>query len=60
MMNKNLKFYIFNDDIPTERFQLINKHLEPLSSEIVNLRISNQGLNNFPLISNTQEFNKSR
>lgn len=47
--HKNLKFYIFNDDISSEWFQLMAKRLEPLSSEIVNLKISSHSLKNYHL-----------
>ncbi|CTM83641.1 TPA: hypothetical protein ACQXTR_001610 [Streptococcus pneumoniae] len=30
----NLKFYVFNDDLPREWFQLMEKRLETLNSEI--------------------------
>ncbi|RRR93769.1 glycosyl transferase family 8, partial [Streptococcus pneumoniae] len=32
-----LKFYVFNDDLPREWFQLMEKRLETLNSEIVNV-----------------------
>lgn len=47
--HKNLKFYIFNDDISSEWFQLMAKRLEPLSSEIVNVKISSHSLKNYHL-----------
>ena len=47
--HKNLKFYIFNDDISSEWFQLMAKRLEPLSSQIVNMKISNHSLKNYHL-----------
>ena len=47
--HKNLKFYIFNDDISSEWFQLMEKRLEPLSSQIVNMKISNHSLKNYHL-----------
>ena len=42
--NRNLKFYVFNDDISSEWFQLMSKRLELLSSEIVNVKITNHSL----------------
>ena len=47
--NRNVKFYIFNDDMPSEWFQLMTKRLEPLSSEIVNVKISSHNLKNYHL-----------
>ena len=47
--NRNVKFYIFNDDMPSEWFQLMTKRLEPLSSEIVNVKISSHSLKNYHL-----------
>ena len=47
--HKNLKFYIFNDDISSEWFQLMAKRLEPLSSQIVNMKISSHSLKNYHL-----------
>ena len=47
--HKNLKFYIFNDDISSEWFQLMAKRLEPLSSQIINMKISSHSLKNYHL-----------
>lgn len=47
--NHNLKFYVFNDDISTEWFQLMSKRLELLSSEIVNVKITNHSLRDYNL-----------
>ena len=47
--NRNVKFYIFNDDMPSEWFQLMTKRLKPLSSEIVNVKISSHSLKNYHL-----------
>ena len=47
--NRNVKFYIFNDDMPSEWFQLMTKRLEPLFSEIVNVKISSHSLKNYHL-----------
>ena len=47
--NRNVKFYIFNDDMPSEWFQLMAKRLGPLSSEIVNVKISSHSLKNYHL-----------
>ena len=47
--NRNLKFYVFNDDISSEWFQLMSKRLELLSSEIVNVKITNHSLRDYHL-----------
>lgn len=47
--NRQLKFYIFNDDLPTEWFLLMEKRLEPLSSEIVNVKITSHNLGEYHL-----------
>ena len=47
--NRELKFYIFNDDLPTEWFLLMEKRLEPLSSEIVNVKITSHNLREYRL-----------
>ena len=47
--NRNLKFYVFNDDISSEWFQLMSKRLELLSSEIVNVKITNHSLRDYNL-----------
>lgn len=47
--NRNLKFYVFNDDISSEWFQLMSKRLEPLLSEIVNVKITNHSLRDYNL-----------
>lgn len=47
--NRECKFYIFNDDLPTEWFLLMEKRLEPLSSEIVNVKITSHNLREYRL-----------
>lgn len=47
--NRNLKFYVFNDDISSEWFQLMSKRLELLSSEIINVKITNHSLRDYNL-----------
>ena len=47
--NRQLKFYIFNDDLPTEWFLLMEKRLDPLSSEIVNVKITSHNLGEYHL-----------
>ena len=37
--NKDLKFYIFNEDIPKEWFCLMEKKLGKINCEILNIRI---------------------
>lgn len=45
----NLKFYVFNDDLPREWFQLMEKRLEILNSEIVNVQIDSSILKDYRL-----------
>ncbi len=45
----NLKFYVFNDDLPREWFQLMEKRLETLNSEIVNVQIDSSILKGYRL-----------
>ena len=47
--NRGLKFYVFNDDISSEWFQLMSKRLEPLLYEIVNVKISGNSLRDYHL-----------
>nr|WP_261045593.1 glycosyltransferase [Streptococcus mitis] len=46
---KQIKFYIFNEDIPTDRFQLVANHLEKIDSEIVNVRCSSDMFQDYRL-----------
>lgn len=45
----NLKFYVFNDDLPREWFQFMEKRLETLNSEIVNVQIDSSILKDYRL-----------
>ena len=45
--NQNLKFYVFNDDIPKEWFYLMAKRLEKIDSEIVNVKVNSEILQTF-------------
>ena len=45
--NQNLKFYVFNDDIPKEWFYLMAKRLEKIDSEIVNIKVNSEILQTF-------------
>lgn len=47
--NRNLKFYIFNDDLPSEWFQVMNRRLKAIDSEIINVKISNHQLKGYHL-----------
>jgi len=47
--NRKLKFYIFNDDLPSEWFQVMNRRLKAIDSEIVNVKISNHQLKGYHL-----------
>ncbi|WP_373027029.1 hypothetical protein [Streptococcus pneumoniae] len=42
--NRDIRFYIFNSDFPTEWFQLMNKRLSVLNSEIINIKITDDTL----------------
>ena len=45
--NKNLKFYVFNEDIPKEWFYLMEKRLEQINCEILNIKIDAEKVRNF-------------
>lgn len=45
--NKNIKFYILNEDLPIEWFQLMTKRLSYFNSEIVNIKVSGEDFKNF-------------
>lgn len=47
--NDNVKFYIVNDDLPTEWFQLVNKKLKHIHSEVINVKMSANQLETFHL-----------
>lgn len=47
--NRAVTFYVFNDDLPSEWFQLMERRLEPLASKIINVKISHQGLKEYSL-----------
>ena len=47
--NRDIRFYIFNSDFPTEWFQLMNKRLSVLNSEIVNIKITDDTISHFHL-----------
>lgn len=47
--NKEVKFYVFNSDLPTEWFQLMDKRLSVLGSEIVNVKVTESLINQFHL-----------
>lgn len=36
--NDNLKFYIFNDDLPSEWFLMMNKRLKSIQCEILDIK----------------------
>lgn len=46
---KQIKFYILNEDIPTDWFQLVENHLEKIDSEIVNVRCSSAMFQDYKL-----------
>ena len=45
--NKNLKFYVFNEDIPKEWFYLMEKRLEQINCEILNIKIDDEKVKSF-------------
>ena len=45
--NRDLKFYIFNEDIPKEWFYLMEKRLEQINSEILNIKIDAEKVKHF-------------
>ncbi|WP_260464429.1 glycosyltransferase family 8 protein, partial [Streptococcus pneumoniae] len=47
--NDCLKFYVFNDDISSEWFLMMNKRLKTIQSEIVNVKIVDHVLKKFHL-----------
>jgi len=47
--NHNIKFYIFNDDLPSDWFRIMNFRLKANHSEIVNVKISDHTLKNYRL-----------
>lgn len=47
--NKDVKFYPFNSALSTEWFQLIDKRLSVLGSEIVNVKVTESLINQFYL-----------
>ena len=47
--NDSVKFYVFNDDLPSEWFRVMNKRLKTIHSEIVNVKISDHSLRNYRL-----------
>ena len=47
--NHEVKFYVFNDDLPSEWFQLMRNRLKVISSEIVNVKKTAHNLRDFHL-----------
>ena len=47
--NHQVRFYVFNDELPTEWFQIMQKHLSVIGSEIVNIKITAHSLKNYHL-----------
>ena len=45
--NRDLKFYIFNEDIPKEWFYLMDKRLEEINCEILNIKIDAEKVKHF-------------
>lgn len=44
--NDHFKIYVFNDDLPSEWFRVMNRRLAPLDSVVVNVKISDNHLRN--------------
>lgn len=47
--NENLRFYIFNDDIPSEWFLMMNKRLKVIQCEILDIKILDHTLKKYRL-----------
>jgi len=47
--NDSIKFYVFNDDLPSEWFRVMNKRLGKINSQIVNAKISDNHLRKYHL-----------
>ena len=47
--NHEVKFYVFNDDLPSEWFQLMRSRLKVIGSEIVNVKKTAHNLRDFHL-----------
>ena len=47
--NDQFKIYIFNDDLPSEWFRIMNQRLKAIHSEIVNVKISDNHLQKYHL-----------
>lgn len=47
--NHQVRFYVFNDELPTEWFQIMQKYLSVIGSEIVNIKITAHSLKNYHL-----------
>lgn len=47
--NHRVKFYVFNDDLPSEWFQLMRNRLKVIGSEIVNVKKTAHNLRDFHL-----------
>ena len=47
--NDNIKFYVFNDDLPSEWFRVMNKRLEKINTQIGNAKISDNHIRKYHL-----------
>ena len=47
--NDHFKIYVFNDDLPSEWFRVMNRRLAPLDSVVVNVKISDNNLRKYNL-----------
>lgn len=46
--NKNILFYLFNNDFPPEWFDILNQHLSMLNCQIYDTKIHHETLKNYP------------
>ena len=54
--NHNVKFYVFNDDLPSEWFLLMRNRLKVIGSEIVNVKKTEHNLHDFHLPNNIMSY----
>lgn len=47
--NDHFKIYVFNDDLPSEWFRVMNRRLAALDSVVVNVKISDNNLRKYNL-----------
>lgn len=47
--NEGITFYVFNDDLPSQWFRLMNHRLKAIDCQVVNIKISDNHLRNYHL-----------